>query len=207
MRRSITGLVLAAAVAIGGCGDDEPEQAQIPAPAPTQRVRPDTTTGDTARRAGDQPGGAARPGEQAGQQPGQPSAPGGEAGQGAQPRAPTGQAGARPGSPSGGQPGAEVGQRLYTVQVAAFMSADSAQKWAGRLSSLDLPVWMSMAELGGTTYYRVRVGAVPTVQEARRLGALMTERFEWPVWVAPVTPSDRMPADAVTATRRVLGGD
>lgn len=201
MRRSTTALALAAVFALAGCGGDEPEQTEIPRPTTTQRpVAPDTTLGDTAA-------GAARPGTTAAR----PGQPGGQPGQGGQ----AGQAG-RAGGQVGGQAGAadaqpgataRTGSRLYTVQVAAFESPDSARKWTGRLSSLDLPVWTSMAELGGTTYYRVRVGAVSSVADARRLGALLSQRFEWPVWVAPVTPSDRMPEGAVASTRRVLGGD
>ncbi|HUG40389.1 MAG TPA: SPOR domain-containing protein [Longimicrobiales bacterium] len=181
MRRSTTALILAALLLAAACGEDEPDETEIPRPAPTQRPVTDTTLGDTVATPAGQPGaaerdGAARP----------PDAGAGE--------------------PAGGAAAAS-GERLYTVQVAAFTDVDSARAWTGRLSSLDLPVWMSMAEVGGRTYYRVRVGAVPTVTEARQLGSMLTRRFEWPVWVAPVTPSDGMPEGTVESTRRALGGD
>ena len=198
MRLSRTAVALAALVTLAACGGDEPEEAATP-PRPAQTQRPaaaDTTLGDTSRAAGQAGAAANRPGGQAGQAGQQAGArPGGQAGA-------AGQAGA---SGQGGVT-APAGQRLYTVQVAAFASPDSARKWTGRLNSLELPVWTSMAELGGTTYYRVRVGAAPTVAEARRLGTLLSQRFTWPVWVAPVTPADRMPEGAVASTRRVLGG-
>jgi hypothetical protein len=79
--------------------------------------------------------------------------------------------------------------------------------WTGRLKSQGLPVWTSMAELGGQTFYRVRVGAVPTVSEARRLGTMLSQRYEWPVWVAPLSAADRIPENAVADTRRMLGGE
>ena len=189
-------LVLTALVAVAGCGDDSepPEDTAIPPSAAQQRrMSADTTLGDTTT-AGQQ---AQRPGGQQAQRPG------GQAG---------GQAGGQQtagGQTSGGRTGgaaAPSGSRLYTVQVAAFESADSARKWMGRLRSLDLPVWTSMSELGGTTYYRVRVGAVSSVADARRLGGMLSDRFEWPVWVAPITPADQMPEDAAAATRRILGG-
>lgn len=207
MRPVITALSLAALFALAGCGGDEPEETEIPRPAPTQRPVADTILGDTVAAQGARPGvtdpaGAAGPG--AGEQPGQAGRPGQAA------AAEGGPGGAGAGGEAAGRPrggAAPSGDRLYTVQVAAFTSADSARKWTGRLSSLDLPVWMSMAEVGGTTYYRVRVGAVRTVTEARQLGSMLSRRFEWPVWVAPVTSADRLPEGTVESTRRVLGVD
>lgn len=96
-------------------------------------------------------------------------------------------------------------ERLYTVQVAAFTEPSSAEELEQRLRSEGLPVWTSVTEHGGRTYYRLRVGVVPTVSDARRLGSMITQRYEWPVWVAPLTPADRLPAGAVEATRRLLG--
>lgn len=196
-----TALAVSALLVVAGCGGDDPEPAPATRPQPqAQQPRVDTTLGDTATVARPQ-GQVSRPGAPGTTAPGQPGQPGQQA------QRPGGQAG-QPGQPSGAAPstGAASGQRLYTVQVAAFASPDSARKWTGRLNSLNLPVWTSMQELGGQTYYRVRVGAVPTVAEARRLGGILSSRFEWPVWVAPVTPADQLPQDAVNRTRSVLEG-
>lgn len=95
-------------------------------------------------------------------------------------------------------------QRLYTVQVAAFTEPSSASEWEDRLERQGLPVWTSVAELRGRTFYRLRVGAAPNVAEARRLGEMITSRYEWPVWIAPVEPAERIPEDAVRATRQVI---
>jgi cell division septation protein DedD len=104
------------------------------------------------------------------------------------------------------EPEPPAGGRRYTVQVAAFTDADAARAWTERLTAQDIPAWTSMAELRGQTYHRVRVGVVPTVEEARQLGSFIARRYDWPVWVAPVSPADPVPADAVSATRRLIRG-
>lgn len=96
-------------------------------------------------------------------------------------------------------------ERLYTVQVAAFTDPSTAEDLEERLRDDGMPVWTSVAEQGGRTFYRLRVGVVPTVSDARRLGSIVTERYHWPVWVTPLTPADRLPANAIEGTRRVLG--
>lgn len=96
-------------------------------------------------------------------------------------------------------------ERLYTVQVAAFTEPSSADELEDRLRTAGLPVWTSVTEHGGRTFYRLRVGVVPTIADARRLGSIITQRYQWPVWVAPLTPVDRLPANAVEETRRLLG--
>jgi hypothetical protein len=105
-------------------------------------------------------------------------------------------------SPDGG-PAEEA--RLYTVQVAAFTDMSTAESWAERLREEGMPTWVSVAESGGQTFYRLRIGVVPTVAAARRLGSMLTARYDWPVWIAPLTPADRMPPNAVEDTRRLLG--
>jgi DedD protein len=200
--RLLTVLALASSLLLAGCGDDAPEPQATPRPAP-QRPAVDTAVGDTATA--DPEAGrpdVARAGEpRAAEQPGQRSGPSagrsdGEAAAGA----PAGDAG-------DGAPESDGPSRLYTVQVGAFREPETARLWEGRLESQGLPVWVAVAELGGETYYRLRVGAVPTVSEARRLGGLIGQRYEWPVWIAPVTPADRVPSGAVETTRRLLGAD
>lgn len=116
---------------------------------------------------------------------------------------------ARPGEPAADRVVSEAtaagGAQLFTVQVAAFTSAESAELWTERLGRVDLPVWTSVAELGGQTFYRVRIGAAPTAAEARRLGESLTARYRWPVWVTPLTPADRPPEGVEEHTRRLTG--
>jgi cell division septation protein DedD len=118
---------------------------------------------------------------------------------------------ARPGADAGAGGGEAVDpdgvrttQPLYTVQVAAFTNRESAELWRDRLGDQGLPVWTAVSEVGGRTFYRVRVGAVPTVSEARRLGSMLTARYDWPVWIAPLSPADQVPAGAVDRTRRAI---
>ncbi len=192
----LTKLALAALIATGCGGDEADDTDALPTrrPAPEQPAA-DTTLGDTIAVVADSTGVAGRPG-----QPGR-SNQSGRSGQSAQSDAgPTSGEAERSGQ--SGQPGQS--SRLYTVQVAAFTEAASATEWADRLRSQGMPVWTSVAELGGQTFYRLRVGAVPTVAEARRLGGMLAARYEWPVWVAPMTAADRPPAGAVDASRRLI---
>ncbi len=179
------------ALLTAGCGGDDAEETLPPTTRPAPRTpAADTTMGDTTAPA-DTLGaaGAARRGADA-QRPGSATAP---------TRAPgtSGQASAAP---------TADGQRLYTIQVAAFTEQATAREWSDRLRRQGLPVWVSMAEPGGRTFYRVRTGATSTVSDARRLGTMISERYNWPVWVAPMTAADRPPEDAVQATRRLLEG-
>lgn len=105
--------------------------------------------------------------------------------------------------PSPEQPAATS---LYTVQVAAFTRASTAREWADRLRADDLPIWTSMADVEGRTFHRVRVGALPSLADARRLGRMISERYGWPVWVAPLSSADRLPVNAVQNTRELLRG-
>lgn len=95
---------------------------------------------------------------------------------------------------------------MYTVQVAAFINAAAAREWAGRLRSQDMPAWTSEARVQGRTFHRLRVGALPSLSDTRRLGAVLTDRYDWPVWIAPLSSTDRPPGDAVQTSRRILQG-
>lgn len=96
---------------------------------------------------------------------------------------------------------------LYTIQVAAFrqFNRSEAQLVAQRLRSRGLPVWVTRAEVDGKVYNRVRVGALHSATEAYDLGRMIARQYEWPVWVAPIAFGDEVPADAVAATRTLLG--
>lgn len=103
-------------------------------------------------------------------------------------------------------PPARPAGALFTVQIAAFVNADSARTWTGRLTSQGLPVWTTTIQLHGRTFHRVRIGAVPTVEEARKLGDMLRTRYSWSFWIAPVREADAVPDGAVRATQRILAG-
>ena len=96
--------------------------------------------------------------------------------------------------------------QLYTVQVAAFLDAATAREWAGRLRAQDLPVFITQARVGGRSFHRLRIGALPELEDARRLGRILSDRFHWPYWVAPLTSADRLPVNAVPNSREILRG-
>lgn len=94
--------------------------------------------------------------------------------------------------------------RLYTVQIAAFVDPDTAQSLARAMERRNLSVFITQAEVEGRTFNRVRIGASPNLSEARELGRWITRQFEWPVWVAPVEDMAVVPAGAVESTRSFL---
>lgn len=173
---------------LAGCGGNDtdelpPFQSQPQVRTAAERAAADTAAADTARAEPGRNGGAAAPG------PGSAEERGAESRRDEAADAPSDD------------------ERLYTVQIAAFTDPASAEELEEQLRSEGMPVWTSVTEQGGRTFYRLRVGVVPTVSDARRLGSILTERYDWPVWVAPLTPADRLPANAIESTRRVLGSD
>ncbi|MFW5947010.1 MAG: SPOR domain-containing protein [Gemmatimonadota bacterium] len=180
--RLLTVLTLAALVPIAGCGDDEPPpDAGTPAGQPAEQAAP--AGADTGQADATPPGA------------GPAAAPDSPAAATDSPAGAAGAAGAA--TTAAGEPS------LYTVQVAAFADAETAREWAERLGARDLPVWTSTAEVRGRTFHRLRVGALPALTDARRLGRLVTERYAWPVWVAPLTATDDLPV-TVEDTRELL---
>jgi cell division septation protein DedD len=171
-------VVVICLLVLAGCGDRDREPAPDPAGGPAAVSTPAETLPSDPLVPG--PGVADRA------DPGDPARPAADPPE----RAAAGDADAR-----------------YTVQVASFTNPESAELWTDRLSRQGLPVWTSVMEVGGRTYYRVRVGAAVTFSEAGQLGQALSERYEWPVWVAPLAAADRPPAGAVASTRRALAGN
>ncbi|MDX1675838.1 MAG: SPOR domain-containing protein [Longimicrobiales bacterium] len=168
---------LAVTVMLAACGGDEPET-------------PDQTPGDPqpqSEAATPQPEPTARS-----------DSPQPEPDPARQPSTPAPETAAPPG---GGTEGA-----LYTVQVAAFINVATAREWAGRLRSQALPVWTAEARVDDRRFHRLRVGALPSLEEAERLADRISARYHWPVWVAPVTATDRLPGGVVERSRQLLSG-
>jgi cell division septation protein DedD len=88
--------------------------------------------------------------------------------------------------------------RLYTVQIGAFRSADSAQRLAERVRRSDGPVWVSQAVVNGQTFHRVRLGTHASLAEAQRRARAISSEYGVPVWVAPVSGSE-LPAAATAS--------
>ncbi len=96
--------------------------------------------------------------------------------------------------------------RFFTVQVGAFLNPDSASGRRDRLADQGLPVWTTDQEVEGRQFHRVRVGAVSTGSEARRLGDILAESYGFPIWLALVISLESVPAGAVEATQEVIAG-
>lgn len=99
-----------------------------------------------------------------------------------------------------------IAARLFTVQVGAFRDQGRASELADRMRKTGIPVWVSQAAVNGQTYYRVRLGAVPNLAEARRLARRLRRDHSVSTWVAYIGPSDNVPPDAVPATLAALSG-
>jgi hypothetical protein len=95
---------------------------------------------------------------------------------------------------------------LFTVQMGAFLNADSAAVLRDRLADQGLPAWTVGEDVGGRRFSRVRIGAASTGSGARRLSEILTERYGWSVWVAPVTSFRSIPDGTVEATQNLIGG-
>jgi len=95
-------------------------------------------------------------------------------------------------------------ERLYTVQIASYRSADAARALATKLEQRGLPVWTAEVKVGDVTYHRIRVGAHPSLREMRKLGSRISTQFKQEVWVAPVERSVRIPENAVAETKALL---
>ncbi|MFW6078254.1 MAG: SPOR domain-containing protein [Gemmatimonadota bacterium] len=105
------------------------------------------------------------------------------------------------------EPAAPRYDRLFTVQIAAYLDSADAERLAGLLRARGLPLWTTRTTVDGTEWTRVRVGALPGLREARELGSWITREYDSPVWVAPVDQAtEPVPTDAVERTRELLGG-
>ena len=100
---------------------------------------------------------------------------------------------------------ASRGNRLYTVQVGAYRDRRAAEQLVARIGQDKLPVWVSQATVNGRTYYRVRAGALPSWNQAVQLAERLGRDHKLKTWVAPISPSESLPPDAVSATRAALG--
>lgn len=131
------------------------------------------------------------------------AAAGGETATNTTPAAPD-QAAATPSSALTKETAVHPDERLYTVQIAAYHSADSARALADKLTQRGLPVWTMEVRVGERTFHRIRVGAHPELGAMRKLGAQISSQFKQQVWVAPIDMAARIPVSAVADTRALL---
>jgi cell division septation protein DedD len=94
----------------------------------------------------------------------------------------------------------------YTVQVGSFMEPATAARWAERLESRGVPVWLLNIDIQGRRVSRVRAGAFTSEAAARELATALDRDYGWPARVDPIGNDEQVPAGAVEATRRFLRG-
>lgn len=78
------------------------------------------------------------------------------------------------------------GSGNFTIQVSSWASKAKAGAEAGRLSSAGLGAYVEEGMVGGTTWYRVRVGRYASEKEAKDAIAKMQPGMETDLWVARV---------------------
>lgn len=74
----------------------------------------------------------------------------------------------------------------FTIQVSSWASKAKAEAEAGRLGSAGLSAYVEEGMVGGTTWYRVRIGRYASEREAKEAIAKMQPGMETDLWVARV---------------------
>lgn len=74
----------------------------------------------------------------------------------------------------------------FTIQVSSWASKAKAEAEAGRLGAAGLSAYVEEGMVGGTTWYRVRVGRYASEREAKDAIAKMQPGMETDLWVARV---------------------
>jgi septal ring-binding cell division protein DamX len=78
------------------------------------------------------------------------------------------------------------GTGKYTIQVSSWASKAKAEAEAGRLGSAGLSAFVEEGMVGGTNWYRVRIGRYASEREAKEAIAKMQPGMETDLWVAHV---------------------
>jgi cell division septation protein DedD len=71
----------------------------------------------------------------------------------------------------------------YTVQVGAGVDRGEAEKMADLFTRRGYQPFIAEAVVEGMTHYRVRIGNFPSLDEARKLGAELQEKYSVNFWI------------------------
>ena len=71
----------------------------------------------------------------------------------------------------------------YVVQVAACESMEYAQYLVEKYTARGYSAYLTTATIDGQTYYRVRVGGLATLQEAKVLKAELVDKYSVEAWI------------------------
>ena len=78
------------------------------------------------------------------------------------------------------------GSGNYTVQISSWASKGKADEEVSKLTAAGYTAFVEDATVGGTTWYRVRVGHYATMKEAKEAASQLSKISEEGAWVAKV---------------------
>lgn len=71
----------------------------------------------------------------------------------------------------------------FVVQLGSYKDYQLAEYMAGKYQGRDYPAFVRQIDIGGETYYRLRVGVYGTYEEARQVGELLADRYSATYWI------------------------
>jgi cell division septation protein DedD len=71
----------------------------------------------------------------------------------------------------------------YVVQIGSYSTYDFAQMLAAKYQKRDYPAFVQATNIGDQTYYRLRVGVYETLDDAKQIAQLMSDRYSVEYWI------------------------
>ncbi|MCP4566417.1 MAG: SPOR domain-containing protein [FCB group bacterium] len=71
----------------------------------------------------------------------------------------------------------------FVVQIGSYSSYEFAEMMAEKYRQREYPAFVVTADIGGETFYRLRVGVYETMEEAKQIGELLKDRYTAEYWV------------------------
>ena len=79
----------------------------------------------------------------------------------------------------------EQGQAGWVIQIGTFTEYTAAVQAADTYKLANLPAFVRRVDKDGKTFYRLRIGAYDTREEARTVGEELKVRYGLEYWIAP----------------------
>jgi cell division septation protein DedD len=71
----------------------------------------------------------------------------------------------------------------FVVQLGSYHDYELANYWAEKYQNREYPAFIREVELGGETFYRLRVGVYDRFEEAREVGERLVDRYSATYWI------------------------
>ena len=71
----------------------------------------------------------------------------------------------------------------YVVQIGSYAHYDFAEMMAEKYRNREFPAFVVSADIGGETFYRLRIGVYETKEEAEQVGEMLKDRYSAEYWV------------------------